>query len=192
MINKEKGFTLIELLVVIAIIGLLASVIMVSMNNAKERGRVAGAGSTAKNMATAVELYYSDMGFYPPDVSRGWDPGLAQSLPYNPDTGQTIIPVCDHCPADWTTIVTQNWNGPYISVWPQFTPWDGKYDYNHWPLGAVRYGCTVPPGIYIGVQGDYTGNNTIPNYAEQLMIDQGFDADQCINNESQIILQSLQ
>jgi prepilin-type N-terminal cleavage/methylation domain-containing protein len=189
---KRKGFTLIELLVVIAIIGLLATIVMVSMGNARERGRVAGAGSTAKNLSLAVELYYNDMGFYPPDVGRGWDPGLEHSLPYNPDTGQTYIVECSHCPVDWTTIIEQKWSGPYVSAWPEETPWGGEYDYNYWPLGATRYGCDVPPGIYVGVQGNLSGTNTIPAYAEQLMIDQGFDADNCINSESQIILQSLQ
>lgn len=40
-LNKQKGFTLIELLVVISIIGLLSSVILVSLNTARDRGRVA-------------------------------------------------------------------------------------------------------------------------------------------------------
>jgi len=34
----KKGFTLVELLVIIAIIGLLASVVISSLNNAKEKG----------------------------------------------------------------------------------------------------------------------------------------------------------
>lgn len=37
--QEEKGFTLIELLVVIAVIGLLSSVILASLNNARKKGR---------------------------------------------------------------------------------------------------------------------------------------------------------
>jgi len=189
--NNKLGFTLIELLVVIAIIGLLATIVYASLKNAREKGKVANAGGTARNMTIAVELYFSDMGFYPPDTNRGWDPGFMQPLPFNPDTGDSTIPSCDHCPPDWTTIVQQKWNGPYLGSWPSVTPWNGKYDFNYWPLGTTRYGCTIPPGIYIGVQADYEDENAIPNYAEQLMVNQGFDADKCINGESQIQLYSL-
>lgn len=35
----KKGFTLLELLVVIAIIGILSSVVMVSLNNSKVKAR---------------------------------------------------------------------------------------------------------------------------------------------------------
>ena len=39
--KKEKGFTLIELLVVIAIIGLLSSIVLVSLKGVREKARVA-------------------------------------------------------------------------------------------------------------------------------------------------------
>lgn len=40
-LHKQNGFTLIELLVVISIIGLLSSVVLVSLTTARDRGRVA-------------------------------------------------------------------------------------------------------------------------------------------------------
>jgi len=191
VVKRKNGFTLVEVLVAIAIIGLLASIGLISIKNAREKSKVAQAGSIARILRMATEFYYDDMGFYPPDVNRGWDPGFMQPLPYNPDTGQSTIPACDHCPANWTTIVQQKWSGPYLNAWPRLTPWKGKYDYNYWGTGTSRYGCPILPGIYIGVQGDYNNNNTIPAYSEQMMLDQGYDFDNCLNGEAQMILIDL-
>lgn len=63
--NGTSGFTLIELLVVIAIIGLLASVVLLSLNSARAKSRDAKRIADAKLIASAMELYYNDNGSYP-------------------------------------------------------------------------------------------------------------------------------
>lgn len=63
--KQQKGFTLIELLVVIAIIGLLSTLAVVSLNNARSKSRDAKRISDIKQMQTALELYYNDAGGYP-------------------------------------------------------------------------------------------------------------------------------
>lgn len=186
--RRESGFTLIELLVVISIIGLLSSIIFASLRGAREKAKAAHVMSTAYALKQASELYYSQMGFYPPDVGRGWDPGFIKPLPWNPDTGATAIPACAYCPPNWDSIVQARWDGPYLPQWPQTTPWNGKYDFNYWPVGAERYGCSVPPGAYIGVQRDYADENPISAAAEQTMLDLHADFDGCLNGESQVIL----
>ncbi len=54
----RKGFTLIELLVVIAIIGILSSVVLGSLNQARGKGADATAKSNLNNMRAQAELVY--------------------------------------------------------------------------------------------------------------------------------------
>ncbi len=61
----KRGFTLIELLVVIAIIGLLASIVMVSLSSAKQKARDAARISDIRNISLALEEYYNDYSRYP-------------------------------------------------------------------------------------------------------------------------------
>lgn len=63
--SQKRGFTLIELLVVIAIIGMLSSVVLSSLNNARKKARDARRLADFKQLQTALELYYSDNVAYP-------------------------------------------------------------------------------------------------------------------------------
>jgi len=62
---KKRGFTLIELLVVIAIIGLLSTLAVVALNNARQKSRDAKRVSDVKQISTALELYFADNNGYP-------------------------------------------------------------------------------------------------------------------------------
>ena len=63
--QNNRAFTLIELLVVVAIIGILSSVVLASLNSAREKARDAQRFSDIKQIQNALELYYNDKGFYP-------------------------------------------------------------------------------------------------------------------------------
>ena len=67
--KNKKGFTLIELLVVVAIIGLLATLSIVALNNARARARDAKRVADVKQVQTALELFYNDNAYYPASVS---------------------------------------------------------------------------------------------------------------------------
>ena len=57
---SKKGFTLIELLVVVSIIGLLASIVVVSLGGARSQGRDAKRQADIRQIQTAQELCVND------------------------------------------------------------------------------------------------------------------------------------
>jgi len=61
---KNKGFTLIELLVVIAIIGILASVVLASLNTARAKGADSAIKANINNARAQAELFYSENSTY--------------------------------------------------------------------------------------------------------------------------------
>ena len=63
--NRNRGFTLIELLVVIAIIAMLASVVLASLNTARQKGRDAKRIADLKQVQLALELYFDANSTYP-------------------------------------------------------------------------------------------------------------------------------
>lgn len=77
MYTRTRGFTLIEMLAVIAIIGILSSIVITSLDNARKSGRDAKRVSDIKNLQIALSLYYNDYYKYPSGVSSG---SLANTL----------------------------------------------------------------------------------------------------------------
>ena len=68
--NKNKSaFTLIELLVVIAIIGILSTLAVVYLSNARQSARDAKRIADIKQIQTALELYYQDNNEYPATIT---------------------------------------------------------------------------------------------------------------------------
>mgnify|MGYP000869362222 CR=1 FL=1 len=59
---NKKGFTLVELLVVVSIIGILAGIVLVSLNSGRERTRRASLQSTLASIITVANMCVNDSG----------------------------------------------------------------------------------------------------------------------------------
>lgn len=76
---KNKAFTLIELLVVVAIISLLSSVVIVSLQDSREKAAFAKLREQTRHIQTALELYRNENGGYP-EIDSADIPSLISEL----------------------------------------------------------------------------------------------------------------
>jgi len=120
----KRGFTLIELLVVIAIIGVLASIVLASLDSSRKKGRDARRLADVKQIQLALELYYDQNNSFPPNIANSSTCGA-----------QT-------CAATYLT-------GPgYISVVPT-DPSSGR-DYSYTPYYASGGALTLCTSYHLG------------------------------------------
>ncbi len=85
---KQKGFTLIELLVVIAVIGVLASVVLASLSDARKKA----INNTIRQQVNAIrsqaQLYINAVGGYGTSSTDGLcSTAIASSSMFNPSMG---------------------------------------------------------------------------------------------------------
>lgn len=61
----QTGFTIVELLIVIVVIGILVAITVVAYSGIQARARDATRTTDIKQVQTAIEMYYVDIGNYP-------------------------------------------------------------------------------------------------------------------------------
>jgi prepilin-type N-terminal cleavage/methylation domain-containing protein len=143
----RKGFTLIELLVVVAIIGILSTIVISSINNARASARDAQRLSDIRTIQTALEAYASENGGRYP--TPGW--------------------VYSNNATNWENLGDQLGIAlPTDPLNEAGTAGSGSYTYGYWGRNTSRY-CfgraymlvvnlerknDTSPGIYFCLDGD--------------------------------------
>lgn len=131
---NNRGFTLIELLVVIAIIGLLASVVLASLNEARAKARDAQRISNVRQLQNVLYLYYDDNNFFPPIATSGATGPGGWRVSYLPNFLAPLTPYLPQIPVDPIN------TGPPSSLFNARPDGSFYYSYYTYPSGTP-YGC---------------------------------------------------
>ena len=137
--NAKKGFTLIELLVVVAIIGLLASVVLASLNSAREKTQYARAKVDIDQLRRAMLTYKIDHDELPP-------------------IGDFISSSSSPPSANWTQVIDVLVNDGYLTGRIDKDPWGNYYGYDD-------NDCNATPGTsFLFTAGPDNTNYTADDY----------------------------
>ncbi|MBU4512627.1 type II secretion system GspH family protein [Patescibacteria group bacterium] len=134
--KNKLGFTLVELLVVISIIGLLSTLAIVALNNARAKARDAKRKADLRQIQKAFDLYYDKYDRFPPE-GLCWDTSVG--------SGGCVLPtpLQDYWDpnSDLQDLVTEGFMGR-VPVDPLN---NGSYYYNYEPdqIGQGTPPCTV-------------------------------------------------
>lgn len=119
---SRRGFTLIELLVVISIIALLSSVVLSSLNSARDKAKIANARAELNQIAIALNLLKIDTNRMPGGYG---DPGSCTG----PASGTNSINLnASNAGLLATHASFSNWKGPYTR--DVIDPWGNPYIYD--------------------------------------------------------------
>jgi prepilin-type N-terminal cleavage/methylation domain-containing protein len=143
--EKQKGFTLIELLVVVTIIGILSTIVLVSLNDARMKARDVRRLADLRQVALALELYYddhTDTGYPGSSGSNQWTPcGGSNALENALETDYITSVPCDPGINSYEYWVAPDKNGYVLKATLENSDNPALYDDVDNPDGGTVLGC---------------------------------------------------
>jgi prepilin-type N-terminal cleavage/methylation domain-containing protein/prepilin-type processing-associated H-X9-DG protein len=165
--TRRKGFTLVELLVVIGIIALLISILLPSLNRARETANRVKCGSNMRQIGQAIQLYANEnKGNYPRTYYNPASPatglydatnGSATADPFNP-----LGTANDVCRAMFLLIRTQDIT-PEVFICPSSN--DEKDTYGNAAGESAQWKVTFskPNNLSYSMANPYPDTNAVNN-----------------------------
>jgi len=163
--KHKKGFTLIELLVVIAIIGLLSSIVLVSLNSARAKARDTRRKADFHQIQLALAFYYDKYGHYPCSqhdaylIGTDWfstlfkNEGFMSSVPSDPK----------YKGGGWGKDYQYYTNDPIGSTYTLRAPLEATNDpkTHNYPNGSTCVTSGLPTCSWYGMNCIYEGYNAV-------------------------------
>ncbi|MGB4966799.1 MAG: type II secretion system protein [Candidatus Saccharimonadales bacterium] len=125
-LKNKKGFTIVELLIVIVVIGILATLVIVTFTDMKQKGRNIQRQKDIKALNGYIESFYAEYGYYP-YASDMQNAAFVQKYMKGLDKAALVDP-------------KQNQDG--TETYSTGTVSSGTYQYSYIPLTDAGTACT--------------------------------------------------
>ncbi len=133
--NNKNGFTLIELLIVVSIIGILSSIVLLALGDAREKARSAKANRDLESIYKAMLIMNIDTDRFPNNLDY-----LCEDLADISSDNEFLISEAN------SGFITNGrswsgWDGPYLPEIP-LDPWGNEYYFDDdYSCNSMTLGC---------------------------------------------------